>query len=148
MNAKLKRVDGHTPDFIAYCALRIKLWPMDDATNHREAAAIATDHDRWAVFIARLDGLAIGFVEAHLRDYAEGASSSPVGFIEGWYVAPEARRHGIGRALMLEGERWARDRGCVEMASDTQADNIGAIEAHQRIGYQIAERLVSFLKRL
>jgi len=148
MNAKIMRVDGHTPDFIAYCALRIKLWPMHDATNHREAAEIVADGNRWAVFVARLDGLAVGFVEAHLRDYAEGASSSPVGFIEGWYVAPDARKQGIGRALVAAGENWARDRGCIEMASDTQADNTISIEAHQRIGYQITERLVSFLRRL
>ncbi len=148
MNAKIMRVDGHTPDFIAYCALRIRLWPMPDETNHREAAEFATDRERWAVYIARIEGLAVGFVEAHLRDYAEGASSSPVGFIEGSYVAPEACKQGIGRALIAAGENWARDRGCIEMASDTQADNTISIEAHQRIGYRITERLVSFLKRL
>ena len=148
MDANIVRVAVDSPDFIAYCALRGALWPNDSRATEREAREVLTAGDRWAVFLARAYRMAVGFVEVHLREYAESASTSPVGFIEGWYVTPEARLCGVGRRLIEAGEGWARDRGCTEMASDTQADNAGSIKAHQHLGYQIAERLVSFLKRL
>jgi aminoglycoside 6'-N-acetyltransferase I len=148
MDANITRVTVDTPDFIAYCALRRRLWPNEERETQREAREVLAPGDRWAVFIARVDRIAVGFIEAHLREYAEGASTSPVGFIEGWYVTPDARKNGIGRVLVRAGEDWARECGCTEMGSDTAADNTVSIEAHQRLGYAITERLVSFLKRL
>ena len=91
----------------------------------------------------------IGFLEVHLRDYAEGAeSSSPVGYLEGLYVDSEYRRQGIGGALVRAGEQWAWSQGCTEIASDAQIDNAVSIELHRRMGYAEVERQVCFLKRL
>jgi aminoglycoside 6'-N-acetyltransferase I len=145
---KIARLAIDTSDFTEYCELRRKLWPMSDDVNRSEARAIVADANRWAVFVARSDDRVAGFVEVHLRDHAEGASTSPVGFVEGWFVEQELRRQSIGGALISAAEQWARERGCAEMGSDTEIDNLVSIEAHQRLGYTIAERLVSFLKRL
>lgn len=90
----------------------------------------------------------VGFLEIRLRDCAEGASSSPVAFIEGWFVLPEHRRQGLGKALVQAAENWAASRGCIEIASDTQIDNRVSIAAHERLGYKQVEQLVCFLKRL
>ncbi len=43
----------------------------------------------------------IAFVELSLRAYAEGCQSDNVAYVEGWYVAPEARGRGVGRARVL-----------------------------------------------
>jgi len=43
---------------------------------------------------------------------------------------------------------WARERGLTEMASDTWIDNETSIAAHKRLGYDEAERLVHFIKKL
>ncbi len=56
-----------------------------------------------AVFVAvRDDGSACGFVEVGERSYAEGCESSPVPYIEAWYVDPDVRRRGVGRALLAD----------------------------------------------
>jgi len=102
-----------------------------------------------AVFVAvRPEGGLGGFLEASLRTYAEGCDSSPVGYIEGWYVDPDLRRQGVGRALLRAAEAWARAQGCQEMASDCRLDNEASWRAHLALGYEEAERLIHFRKRL
>jgi len=103
---------------------------------------------RWAVFIVRVDDGVVGFLEVFLREYAEGAESSPVGYLEGLYVSADYRRKGFGAALVRAGEQWAAAQGCTEIASDAQIDNAISIELHRRMGYGEVERQVCFLKRL
>lgn len=102
-----------------------------------------------AVFIAlRADGSPCGFVEAGERAYAEGCVTSPVGYIEAWYVHSDLRRQGVGRALLAAAEDWARVRGCTEIGSDALLDNVVSQKAHVRSGYDEVERLVVFRKTL
>lgn len=103
---------------------------------------------RDAVFFAYADGALAGMLEARLRDYGEGCSSSPVGYIEAWFVYEYFRGKGVAGALTQAAENWAREKGCVEMASDTWLDNPASIRAHEKLGYREAERLVHFVKRL
>jgi aminoglycoside 6'-N-acetyltransferase I len=146
---KVIRVEAVDADIKAYRALRKMLWPMSDDENHRETLQVLSASEKWAAFLARGDDeQPLGFVEVRLREFADGASSSPVGFLEGWYVTPEARRQGVGRILVESGERWARSKGCTEMASDTETERTGSIEAHKRLGYKELELHVCFLKKL
>jgi aminoglycoside 6'-N-acetyltransferase I len=87
-------------------------------------------------------------VEAGLRRFADGCATSPVGFIEGWFVEPEFRRQGIGKRLVTAAEDWAKSRGCSEMASDSLLENVDASEAHRHLGYEEVERAVRFRKDL
>jgi aminoglycoside 6'-N-acetyltransferase I len=101
------------------------------------------------VFIAERDDDTIaGFVEAGSRPYADGCDSSPVGYIEAWYVDPDVRRTGVGRALLAAAEDWARERGYTEMASDALLDNHVSHRAHERAGYVEVDRVVQFRKPL
>ncbi len=132
-----------------YARLRTKLWPMPLEQSLAESLEILAQPAKWAVFLARAeDGASIGFLEVCLREYAEGATSSPVGFLEGWFVSESIRGQGVGRLLAEAGETWARSMGCTEMGSDTEIDRTGSIEAHARLGYKEVERLVCFLKKL
>ncbi len=102
-----------------------------------------------AVFVASdSDGKLIAFIEAGLRGYGEGCETSPVGYIEAWYVDPHVRGQKLGRELVGVAEQWAREKGMTEMASDTWLENDVSIQAHLRMGYAEAERLVHFVKRL
>jgi aminoglycoside 6'-N-acetyltransferase I len=103
----------------------------------------------YAVFIAAgEDGGPVAFIEAGLRDYGEGCETSPVGYIEAWYVDEDIRGQKLGRDMVYSAEEWAREKGCREMASDTWLENEASIAAHWRLGYEEAERLVHFVKRL
>ena len=103
----------------------------------------------YAVFVAsRADGEIVAFIETGLRDYGEGCETSPVGYIEAWYVDQHIRGQKLGRELVHVAEGWAREKGCTEMASDTWLENETSIAAHLKLGYQEADRLVHFMKRL
>ena len=102
-----------------------------------------------ALFVAeRDDGSIAGFVEAGARPYADGCATSPVGYVEAWYVDPDMRRRGVGRALLAAAESWARGRGYREMASDAQLDNDASHAAHRRSGYAEVDRVVQYRKEL
>ena len=128
--------------------MRKGIWPEapDEYLNYDMDEIFASDRD--AVFMAFVEGRPVGMIEARLRDYGEGCETSPVGYIEGWFVYPELRGSGVAGALVGAAEDWARGLGCTEMASDTWLDNAVSIRAHGKLGYQEAERLVHFVKQL
>ena len=101
------------------------------------------------VFVVdRGDGRLAGFLEVGTRPYADGCDTSPVAYLEAWYIDPDVRRHGHGHALVAAAERWARTQGYREMASDTQLDNVVSQAAHRRAGYQEVDRIMQFRKDL
>lgn len=128
--------------------MRKGIWPEapDDYLSFDMDDILASDDD--AVILAFVDGVPAGMIETRLRDYGEGCETSPVGYIEGWFVYPEFRGRGISAMLVGAAEDWARAKGCTEMASDTWLDNEISIRAHLKLGYHEAERLVHFVKRL
>jgi aminoglycoside 6'-N-acetyltransferase I len=100
-------------------------------------------------FIAEASGQLIGFLEVDLRSHANGCNPSHVvGYIEGWYVDPDWRGQGIGRKLLAAAEDWARNHGCVEMASDTWIDNELSQRVHEAAGYSVVDRCVHYRKSL
>lgn len=128
--------------------MRHGLWPdaPDEYLDFDMDDILSSERD--AVLMAFHDGQAVGMIEARLREYGEGCETAPVGYIEGWYVNDALRGHGIGAALVRAAEDWAREKGCTEMASDTWLENDVSITAHLKLGYEEAERLVHFWKRL
>jgi aminoglycoside 6'-N-acetyltransferase I len=132
--------------------MRAKLWPHADAGELASEAAAFSDRADVptldAVFIAEQDGRALGFLELSLREFSDGCDSMPVPYVEGWYVEPTAREHGIGRALMCAAETWSTERGFTEIASDTEIENEASLRAHERCGFEEVERLVKLRKCL
>lgn len=140
------RIRAYKPaDRHAYQELREKLWPdCSDADNDSWFA-----RDDATTFVAeRPDGSLCGFVEVGSRPYAEDCESSPVGYIEGWWVDADVRRQGVGRALIEAAEQWARSKGYTEMASDALIDNDVSHASHKALGYREAVRIVTFRKSL
>jgi aminoglycoside 6'-N-acetyltransferase I len=91
----------------------------------------------------------IGFLEVSLRSHADGCDPAhPVGYVEGWYVIPEARGRGVGAALMRAAEDWARTHGAREMASDALIDNHPSELAHRALGYEVVDRCVHLRKSI
>jgi aminoglycoside 6'-N-acetyltransferase I len=136
-------------DLDDWVALRVALWPHESANDLRAQASDLIGRGADAVtFLARDGGgAAIGFAEATLRrDYVNGCATSPVGFIEGLYVAPSWRGRGLARRLCAAIERWARDLGCTELGSDTYVENVASQRMHEALGFEEMERVVCYRK--
>lgn len=131
-------------DAAAWARLRLGLWP--DAADPLEALAQSLADPEGAVFLGCLaGGEAVGFAEVRLRhDYVNGTDSSPVGFLEGWYVQPAWQGHAVGRALLDAVQDWTRAAGCSELASDSRVEDVQAHAAHRACGFEETERVVYF----
>ena len=106
-------------------------------------------NNNMAHFIA-LDGeKVVAFAHVAIRhEYINGTNSSPVGMLEGIYVLPEYRKHGIAQQLVLLCENWVKDRGCIELASDCYLENTDSLAFHLKIGFIETERIIMFSKKL
>ncbi|HSM02385.1 MAG TPA: aminoglycoside 6'-N-acetyltransferase [Acidimicrobiia bacterium] len=127
-------------DTAVWLEMRRDLWPDDAAEEHRAeieryfSGAAPTIH--MVLVAVDADDAPAGFAELSLRPYAEGCTTSPVAYLEGWYVTPMARGAGVGGALIAAAEEWGRSRGCSEFASDTEVDNDVSARAHLALGFE------------
>ncbi len=137
-------------DRAAWLRMRTALWP-EDAEEHPEAidAFLGGERRGGEVFVAEgAPGQLEAFLELGLRSYAEDCESSPVPYVEGWWVEPGARGRGVGARLMGAAEAWARERGFREIASDALLTNEASHAAHRALGFEETARIVCFRKTL
>jgi aminoglycoside 6'-N-acetyltransferase I len=71
-----------------------------------------------------------------------------VGYLEGIFVSEPYRKKGIARQLLTACEGWAKEKGCTEFASDCELTNIQSLRFHQSIGFEEANRIICFTKKL
>ena len=138
-------------DSKAWEEMRQELWPSPAGEHKEEIAAYFGEGIRepLEVLLAVDDaGKAVGFVELNIRPFAEGCYSGRVAYIEGWFVRPDARRKGIGHALIQAAEEWGRSQRCTEMGSDAVLTNELSIALHGKFGFEVVERQVCFRKGL
>lgn len=132
------------------CAdLAKRLWSEVPRANlYREISVL--DKERAAMMLYKGDdGAYQGFIMVTLRqDYVEGSETSPVGYIEGIYVTEAYRRKGVAAKLVAAAEAWAKEKGCMEMGSDSEIENQMSIDFHKSVGFRETERLVCFIKKL
>lgn len=106
------------------------------------------------------------FIEAHLRDatsviFLACLDDRPCGFAQlfpmhstvhlgrGWiledlFVAPEARRNGIGEALLAHALTFAGHDGAVGMFLETALDNENAQALYERMGWMREDRFLKY----
>ena len=130
--------------------LRHALWPsttdVDHARDLREYAESPRTH---VILVAtRPGGGLTGCAEVRLRSHADECLTSPVAFLEGWYVDADVRRRGVGRALVAAAETWARERGCREFGSDAHVESTESRAAHRALGFEESTPVVNFRKVL
>ena len=101
------------------------------------------DHREGAVLVAEVGGRIVGFAAGGVRLPDEGDVLSVVPFRNGrvteLYVAPDARRAGIGRALVEAMERHFVTVGCTAMRIEVWAPNEVARAFYATIGYEAAD---------
>jgi aminoglycoside 6'-N-acetyltransferase I len=129
--------------------MRAALWPDEDPDElARESDQFLHAPNQVAFVAERADGGLCGMLEAGVRPFANGVDEQPCAYVEGWWVDPDVRRTGVGRALIAAVEAWARERGFHELGSDALLDNVLSHTAHLALGFEERERTVNFRKYL
>lgn len=138
--------------------------PQDMQNRMEMALALRPDHtheeitqamhdilssDREEAYLVKENDEYIAFADISVRnDYVEGSSWSPVGYLEGIYVKPAYRGRWIAKKLLDIAEKWAAERWCTEMWSDTWLRNTESQEFHKKIGFEEADKIVHFIKKI
>ncbi len=128
--------------------LALQLWPENNFDTLAAEFQLLLRDKNAACFLFIKDE-ALGFAQCQLRhDYVEGTDSSPVGYLEGIFVAEAARGQGIAGKLLQACQSWAKEKGCREFASDCTLDNQLSQRFHLRHGFIEANRIICFTKKL
>lgn len=142
----IRQATADDSQLLAYMAGQ--LYKTNPADLVKEFAVLTASCEA-ACFLAYEGETPIGFAQCQLRhDYVEGTFTSPVGFLEGVWVAPEHRCHGAARQLVEACQQWSLQAGCSEFASDCEIDNLTSLAFHLSIGFEEAGRTIWFYRRL
>lgn len=98
-----------------------------------------------AVFVARQDGAAIGWL--HVAE-SRALEYEPCAELLGLVVDASRRGAGAGAALVAAAEQWARGRGLAEMRVRSRDSRERAHAFYRRAGYEEWKRQLAFRKRL
>ena len=137
-------------DWQEWLRMRRLLWPATSLAEHEDemSAYFMRGEGSLSWVVETFDKQLIGFLEASIRQVAEGCSTRNIAYIEGWYVDPEFRKVGVGRLLVKHAEQWAHSQGSKEMASDCELENDIGLKAHLGMGFEVTSRLIHLRKRL
>lgn len=105
-----------------------------DVDGAREFLAARIGNNESVLFIAELEGRAVGFVQLY-------PVFTSVGMRRTWllndlFVAKGARRQGVAAALMQAAHEMAAADGAAGVLLETQINNTGAQALYEKLGYQ------------
>ena len=103
------------------------------------------DENREQVFVACRDGTVAGFIHVEKYDtlYFETMCN-----VLGLAVKKDFQKMGIGKALVLAGENWAKENGIKFMRVNSGITRTGAHEFYNRLGYESEKEQLRFIKKL
>jgi ribosomal protein S18 acetylase RimI-like enzyme len=98
------------------------------------AAAVSDQGPNTAVLIAEhTDGRRLGFISLKVREDVTGVER---GHVADLAVAEDARRLGVGRALVHAAEGWASRLGLSTLSLDVWTTNERAVAFYESLGFQ------------
>ena len=129
--------------------LAIQMWSDHTVPDLEKNFEDLTQSDQAVCFIKYVDNIAVGFAQCQIRtDYVEGTETSPVGYLEGIFIVETYRHNGYAKELLMECEKWVKDKKCSEFASDCELDNLDSYRFHMAMGFEEANRIICFRKNL
>lgn len=141
--------EANSQDIDSIVRLAKMLWPENELFELKEEFEAYLEDKHAYILLAVDDEQTVGFAQCQLRfDYVEGTETSPVGYLEGIYVQESHRKKGCARQLVRACEKWAKEKGCSEFASDCTIDNNESLAMHLRLGFEEAGRIICFKKKL
>ena len=142
--------DFESQDFEALFKMSRKLWKDFEESELKSLLKETVDQGKYKILMAKLaDGQNVGFSMFSIRtDYVEGAKKSPTGYLEGIYVMPEHRKSGVAKEFLQIGEKWCKQKGCIQIGSDTWLNDRESRAFHKKMGFWEEEEIVHFLKNI
>ena len=129
--------------------LAVQMWTEATIQDLIEEFSDLIKKEDGQIFLKYDQDRPVGFAQCGLRyDYVEGTETSPVGYLEGIFIEEEYRRKGYAKELLSECEKWAKEKGCKEFASDCEIDNDSSVGFHMALGFAEANRIICFTKAL
>lgn len=129
--------------------LAVLLWNGNSADGLNNEFTEMLSNDNAKFFLKYENDIPVGFAQCQLRhDYVEGTETTPVGYLEGIYVKENYRRRGYAKELLTECEKWAKEKGCTEFASDCEIDNDVSFQFHKAVGFAETNRIICFAKEI
>lgn len=149
MQRTLRIYKAEEKDALTAARLAIQMWENNTEDGLAEEFAGIIKSPEGVVFLAEVDGESIGFAQCQLRhDYVEGTETSPVGYLEGIFIAEGFRKQGYAKKLLMACEKWAEEQGCTEFASDCELENTESLKFHLSLGFEEVNRVICFAKKL
>lgn len=141
--------EGRREDSLILANMAKNIWNNENINELEEEFIEMANNKDESTFIKFIDNEPVGFANVGLRyDYVEGTETSPVGYLEGIYVEEEFRRRGFAGDLVKFCEKWSKEKGCQEFASDCLLENEESYKFHLAIGFMEANRIICFKKSL
>ena len=123
------------------------MWSDSTLRDLKEEFEKLTENENAVCFIKYADHKPVGFAQCQLRkDYVEGTSTSPVGYLEGIFILEAYRHCGYAKELLRRCEEWAKEKHCSEFASDCELGNDDSLQFHIAMGFEEANRIICFRK--
>jgi len=97
------------------------------------------------VFVAEADGQMIGAVHLVIRETPDIPILVPrrYAMIDNLIVRQAFRRSGVGKALMEQAQRWARQKGAQQIELNVWEFNESAIAFYKTLGYKTSSSKMS-----
>jgi ribosomal protein S18 acetylase RimI-like enzyme len=98
-----------------------------------------------ARFRVAVDGQPAPSLPTGIAGYVITGRAGGHGFLQRLAVHPTYQRHGVGRALVLDGLSWLQRRGVERVAVNTQLENRKALALYESLGFRREPRGLSVL---
>jgi GNAT superfamily N-acetyltransferase len=105
-----------------------------DLAGSRRFLRERLENDESVVLVVRDNGAAVGFTQ--LFPSFSSAAMAPIFILNDLFVVPEARRRGLGSALLQAAADYGRSTGAVRLVLFTELTNTTAQSLYERMNWK------------
>lgn len=115
---------------------------QSDVDAARRFLSARIEQSQSVIFLALQEAQAVGF--AQLYPAFSSVAMRPIWILNDLFVAPEARRVGLGRRLLQTAKDFAVAGGAKRLVLSTAIDNLAAQSLYEQMGWQKDEAFIQY----